>query len=940
MPDPLGSPDAILRASELDTKALCSYCGALVARGDVCPVCGAASQPAEQSLDSLSLSALVTKVNELPDANGAFSRPSADGIGSQSAETSQRLRVGLDGANNQRPSEVSCFGPGALIAGRYRIIELLGRGGMGEVYRATDLALAQTVALKFLPRDTSTNKGLLELFHNEARVARQVTHPNVCRVYDIGEAEGMPFISMEYVDGEDLAALLFRIGSLAANKASEITRELFLGLAAAHAQGIIHRDLKPHNVMLNKQGHVVIMDFGLASVTDRIEGNDARSGSPAYMAPEQLRGASVSAKSDLYSAGLIAYQVFTGKHPFEGSSIPELLRAQEADHPEPVSRIVSNIDPTTERAIMLCIRYDPALRPVSARAVAGALPGSDPLSAALAAGETPSPELVAASGNAEGIRLSVATICLSVVIVAMTLIPIIGKPTSILAMAPLDYSPPVLEQKARDFAGLFGYDSKPTDSDSWLQYNQPLINFLRQHKGTVSWSREFQAASPIDFYYRQSDRYMAALPDGVISTSEPPMARAGDIILLLDSKGYLRRFLAYPDVYKSNRQNATLDLPAIFEEIGLDYSQFVEARPSFVPAVPFDERRAFLGPYKGLPNVQASVEVAEWHGALTSIWVEPPWISKPTDDLHGTSTELILTSVYALLRTIGLILAVIFARRNLRLGRIDRRGAFRVACAACALELGSSVFAVHLSPSAQMSRVAFGCISGSLFWGMLIWLLYLATEPTVRARWPHSLVTWNRLLAGRIADKRVGSDLLIGATTGVIGAYLFLFRLQWLTSAGGPPDGPSANILSGLGPLLSKLLGRGTGALLWAFTIFLLVCGARALLRRDWVAALLAGAAMTFLEGNVRHSTTIGLDAPIYFVFYVGLTLSLVRFGLLPAVISLFVINVAGDVPISGTFSAWYNWEAFVYISVIILVTIYGFAQSQKAITAIDPFYS
>ena len=158
------------------------------------------------------------------------------------------------------------FLPGTLLGGRYRIIGLLGRGGMGEVYRATDLALGQSVALKFLPEEAAQNQRLLERFHGEVRIARQVSHPNVCRVYDIGQAEGMPFISMEYVDGEDLASLLLRIGRLPADKALETARKLCAGLAAAHDRGIIHRDLKPQNIMMNKRGDVVIMDFGLAPI--------------------------------------------------------------------------------------------------------------------------------------------------------------------------------------------------------------------------------------------------------------------------------------------------------------------------------------------------------------------------------------------------------------------------------------------------------------------------------------------------------------------------------------------------------------------------------------------------------------------------------------------------------------------------------------------------
>src|ERR1700728_3881461 len=242
-------------------------------------------------------------------------------------------------------AEEGRFVSGTLLSGRYRIIGLLGRGGMGEVYRATDLALGQSVALKFLPEEAAQNQRLLERFHGEVRVARQVSHPNVCRVYDIGEAEGMPFISMEYVDGEDLASLLLRIGRLPADKAIETARKLCAGLAAAHDRGIIHRDLKPQNIMMNKRGDVVIMDFGLAAVADQLSGAEVRNGTPAYMAPEQLRGAEVTPKSDIYALGLVLYELFTGRRPYAGNSAKDLLRQEESAQLTSMTSIASDIDP-------------------------------------------------------------------------------------------------------------------------------------------------------------------------------------------------------------------------------------------------------------------------------------------------------------------------------------------------------------------------------------------------------------------------------------------------------------------------------------------------------------------------------------------------------------------------------------------------------------------
>src|SRR5579884_1149450 len=363
------------------------------------------------------------------------------------------------------PDDEGRFIPGTLIAGRYRVIALLGRGGMGEVYRATDLTLGQSVALKFLPDEAAGNMRLLERFHNEVRIARQVSHPNVCRVYDIGEFEGVPFMSMEYVDGEDLAGLLQRIGRLPSDKALEITRKLCAGVAAAHERGIIHRDLKPQNVMLNKRGEVVIMDFGLAGVADELQGAEVRNGTPAYMAPEQLRGDSVTAHSDIYSLGLMVYELFTGRRPFsEARSAEDLLRLEESTRPPSISTIAPEVDPAVEKVIARCLAPDPFQRPPNPLAIAAALPGGDPLAAALAAGETPSPELVAASGKKEGFALRYAVPCLVFVLLALIAFPFVGTPISLLAHTPMEFDGAVLAEKCREVARDFGYPARPLDT--------------------------------------------------------------------------------------------------------------------------------------------------------------------------------------------------------------------------------------------------------------------------------------------------------------------------------------------------------------------------------------------------------------------------------------------------------------------------------------------
>jgi serine/threonine-protein kinase len=244
-----------------------------------CPACGAPTSPDQRFCAQC----------------GTPAGLSPESVTSPGPETAA-LRPASDGGR---------FLPGTMLAGRYRMVGLLGRGGMGEVYRADDLKLGQTVALKFLPRGVEHDTTRREQFLTEVRMSLRVTHPNVCRVFDLGQVDDRQFLSMEYVDGEDLASLLRRIGRLPEDKAIEIARQLCAGLAAAHEEGVLHRDLKPANVMIDGRGRAKITDFGLAAATSGVAGADARAGTPQYMAPEQLAGGTLSERTDLYALGLV-----------------------------------------------------------------------------------------------------------------------------------------------------------------------------------------------------------------------------------------------------------------------------------------------------------------------------------------------------------------------------------------------------------------------------------------------------------------------------------------------------------------------------------------------------------------------------------------------------------------------------------------------------------
>src|SRR5580693_6350001 len=431
--------------------AFCATFGAAVlSTGRFCSSCGAPALSSDQTT-TIDLAGAKMGAANLPTIDLAPSTPRRPPSSGTSRPPSSAAYLLVDGR----------FLPGRLLASRYRIVALLGKGGMGEVYRADDLTLGQAIALKFLPDEAARDEGLQERFRNEVRIARRVSHPNVCRVYDVGDVDGHTFFTMEYVDGEDLASLLRRIGRLPPDKALDIARHLCAGLAAAHAKGVLHRDLKPANIMLDGRGQVVITDFGLAGVADDIRGQEVRSGTPAYMAPEQLAGKEVSTRSDVYALGLVLYEVFTGKRAFTEKTAEKtagVLQGHADRTPSRPSSVVKDLDPVVEKVILRCLETEPSARPATALAVAAALPGGDPLAAALAAGETPSPQLVAASGETEGLRPRVAIAILAAILLGLAFTVGYSIHYNAYEKMGLELTPEVLVQKARETITRLGYE--------------------------------------------------------------------------------------------------------------------------------------------------------------------------------------------------------------------------------------------------------------------------------------------------------------------------------------------------------------------------------------------------------------------------------------------------------------------------------------------------
>jgi serine/threonine protein kinase len=251
----------------------------------------------------------------------------------------------------------------AALAARYDVLEQVGQGGMGVVYRARDRETEETVALKVLKTEIAARPDYIERFKSELRLARKITHKNVCRTHELLRFEETVAIAMEFVEGDSLRAVLKRFGGVPLRRGIEWLRQMCSALGEAHAQGIVHRDLKPENLVVDREGQVRIMDFGIAHSleTDKLEAGVVV-GTPAYMSPEQAEGRPLDGRSDIYALGLIAYEMFTGRQAFAGGTVVTQLKRRLQEAPPSPRGVEPWLPPFLERAILKCLERDPERR--------------------------------------------------------------------------------------------------------------------------------------------------------------------------------------------------------------------------------------------------------------------------------------------------------------------------------------------------------------------------------------------------------------------------------------------------------------------------------------------------------------------------------------------------------------------------------------------------
>ena len=902
--------------------ATCRACGASFIPGSrFCSACGA----------SLAVEADATRL--AADTSGDTQLASASAPPRSGAAAGRSGKPTSGWLSSSGSIDHGRFQPGAILDGRYRIIGLLGRGGMGEVYRADDLRLGQPVALKFLPDALSRDAARLAQFHNEVRTARHVSHPNVCRVYDIGEIDGQLFLTMEFVDGEDLATSLRRIGRFPEDKALQIARQLCAGLAAAHERGVLHRDLKPANVMLDGAGNVRIMDFGLAAIGDV---DQIRAGTPAYMAPEQLAGREVTARSDIYALGLLLYELFTGRRALTGSTIAELVQQHADGTITAPTEIVGTIDPVIERALLRCLDRDPGRRPASALTVSAALPGGDPLAAALAAGETPSPEMVAAAGDERATLGRAAAAAMFVaVIVGLGVIAGIVDRTSLEARVPLTKSRDVLIDRALEARLAAGYTEPYADTAFGFRNDEDYLRWaVSQGEGARRW-RQLSAGRPAAIWFWQRTSPLPLLPlddESPPGLSDPPLLVSGMTLVKLDTQGRLLEFQAVPPQVEGT-DNGPAPEAAPWDRLlaaaGLDAAALAEAVPTWTPPAHADERRAWTATLPELPDHPIRIEAAAYRGRPVFFQTIGPW-SRPTRQAPPPASRFRVATIAAVCIIAAIpILAAIAARRNVKSGRGDRVGAMRLSVFVLALVFASWVVSTaHVSDwQVELQDRYFGMIGFALINAGLLYLAYLALEPTVRRTAPHMLVGWSRMLQGRLPDPIIGRDIAIGAVAGLM-VTLLAAVYGILPGLAGLPD-PRPFSIGNPGALyaIRPVVYQALTALVWAL--------------QNGLVGVLVFALVLRLVGNVRIAAVImtvvwlllslrgGVDSG-YFWFDIGYTLALtmlvvgiiLRYGLLAAVALYYVHILTTTLPVTLDGTKVYFGSAMVTMGAVALLVV------------------
>lgn len=843
--------------------------------------------------------------------------------------------------------ELPTYQTGDVVAGRYRIVALLGEGAMGRVYRALDDRLEQTVALKFLPRIQVLDPTWRRRVESEVKLSRDVGHSNICRVYDLGDVDGAPFISMEYVDGEDLASLLRRIGRLTGSRAIEIARQICVGLAAAHIHGVLHRDLKPANVMIDQKGRVRITDFGLAVMSGQVERGQIRAGTPRYMAPEQLGGIAVTEKSDIYSLGLVLYEMFTGAPAFDAENALDYLQLQQRATPRLPSEIVPEMDPTVEAVILACLKKDPAERPDSALNVAAALPGGDLLAAALDAGKIPTREMLATT-SAQGIisrreirRIAVVTLFLFVGAI------LLGNDTHPIAVHGGSKSPEVLFEKTSEVSKHAGFEPAAPYAEGrfFPSVDAEIAQFIPALAGKKM-SLAIPGGDEVLFLCRESHSTARPLGRDVLSIIMPAMTpfqleseTVAPTTMILDGRG---RLLFFESTSPSRDHGNVGDWQALVKASGFEPGELTPTRPLVIPGIDSEEQMAFQTPPIGSEGRSLRFEVA-MRDHRVRFYAVLRESTAPTESVLFV-TPARWAFIQAVRNGVLLVLlgvAIPGAWKNYK-ARGDLVGALRVGAFVFGLRMIGSILSIrHLNGFADAIEELAGNAVGALSEGMIVSLFYMALESHVRRLWPRSLGGWSRMLDGRIRDPFVGRDVLVGCAVGGFWAIL-VFLDRFLPDWMGWESRPQLRIYQSLEDLIGGRFAVAGVLDTLRFGIYQGLALLLVLTTTNWLTGSRRriGLFIAWLIGAVMYAPTASHPVTAWLLFAPGIVALglylMMHWGLVSLVTAILVAGLLCVFPITFDFHAWYAGYGIFGIAVTLGVIGWSLRESLQPPTA-DP---
>jgi serine/threonine-protein kinase len=653
------------------------------------------------------------------------------------------------------------------------------------------------------------------------------------------------------------------------------------------------------------------------------------------MSPEQITGQEVSVKSDIYSLGLLLYEIFTGKQTFQADSINDLLQKQQTTAPTNPSEVLKEINPIVEKTILQCLEKNPEERPKNALQVAMMMPGGNPLEAAIAAGETPSPEMVAAAPKKGSLKPAVAVACLSAVVLLFAFIVFFAGKVKDHEWIPLEKSPEVLAERADSIVKKLGYQNAPVDSDYGFGKNTgDYYNYAEAERLPQSWERMRSGQPAIIYFWRRtSPRYLEPLQTESVSPDDPPNDVAGMTKVITDPRGRLLEFQAVPPQVKDKQAQASeVDWSTLFEEAGLDIHNYRSTESNWTSPVFADVNLAWEGAHVDHAEIPVRIEAAAFQGKPVYFQIVAPW-DKPLrqeetfSPASSRAAGIILILVYLSVVVAGVFLAC----RNVRKGRGDTQGAFKIALFVFLTSLTASLLvADHIPDLTREQPLLFKIAGDSLFGAVLLALLYLALEPFVRRRWANLIISWNRLLAGDFRDPLVGRDILIGGMLGL--GHTFIIYLgplsgQWLGLTVAPNSSLEVSFLQGFKHLLANFLMSPGNAIFLAFILLLLLVLLVAIFRKQWLAIaalwtvyfLVLG--LFFGGGHWVGWLWTGSIA----------TLSVVcvsRFGLLAMISFHTFFHLSFHDAITANVLSWYFGNTIFSAVVLLGLAIYGFYTS------------